>query len=70
VLFEAELHAGVRTSAILRAQPRERLEAIRRTMTEGVRRYAEGDEFVLPTVAHVLSAERLDNDEFQPEPRS
>src|SRR5438270_805234 len=31
------------TSAVLRAQPSERLEAIRAAMLEGVRRYADGD---------------------------
>jgi SAM-dependent methyltransferase len=56
LLFEAELHAGVRTSAVLRAQPPERLEAIRTAMAEGVRRYADGEEFALPIVARVISA--------------
>jgi SAM-dependent methyltransferase len=56
LLFEAELHAGVRTSAVLRAQPPERLEAIRAAMVEGVRRYADGEEFALPIVARVISA--------------
>ena len=54
-LFEAELHAGVRTSAVLRGQPPERLEAIREAMADGVRRYADGDEFVLPIVARVYA---------------
>jgi SAM-dependent methyltransferase len=56
LLFEAELHAGVRTSAVLRAQPAERLQAIREAMTEGVRRHADGDGFVLATAARVASA--------------
>ena len=56
LLFEAELHAGVRTSAVLRGQPPERLEAIRVAMTDGVRRYADGDGFALPLVARVASA--------------
>src|SRR4051794_39479399 len=42
LLFEAELHAGVRTAAVLKAQPAERLEAIREAMTAGVRRHADG----------------------------
>jgi SAM-dependent methyltransferase len=58
LLFEAELHAGVRTSAVLRAQPPERLEAIRTAIVEGVRRYADRDGFVLPIVARVISASR------------
>jgi SAM-dependent methyltransferase len=57
-LFEAELHAGVRTAAVLRAQPPERLAAIRAAMVEGVRRYADGDEFALPIAACVISAAR------------
>jgi hypothetical protein len=56
LLFEAELHAGVRTSAVLRAQPPDRLEAIRTAMAEGVRGYTDGEEFALPIVARVISA--------------
>jgi SAM-dependent methyltransferase len=55
-LFEAELHAGVRTSAVLRGQPPERLEAIRAAMAEGVRRHADDGAFALPIVARVISA--------------
>jgi SAM-dependent methyltransferase len=55
-LFEAELHAGVRTSAVLRGQPSDRLEAIRAAMEEGVRRYADDGGFALPIVARVISA--------------
>ena len=62
-LFEAELEAGVRTSAVLRAQPPERLEAIRAAMADGVRRYADGNEFALPIAARVTSA-RSSGDEF------
>jgi hypothetical protein len=58
LLFEAELHAGVRTGALLRAQPPEQLRAIRTAMVEGVRRYADGEEFALPIVARVISASR------------
>jgi SAM-dependent methyltransferase len=58
LLFEAELHAGVRTSAVLRAQPPERLQAIRAAIVEGVRLHADGDGFVLPIVARVISASR------------
>jgi SAM-dependent methyltransferase len=56
LLFEAQLRAGVRIGAVLRAQPPERLEAIRAAIVEGVRRYADGDEFELPIVARVISA--------------
>ena len=55
-LFQAELHAGVRTTAVLAAQPPDRLDAIREAMTEGVRRYRDGDAFALPIVARVTSA--------------
>jgi SAM-dependent methyltransferase len=58
LLFEAELHAGVRTAAVLEAQSPERLEAIRHAMTAGVRRHAEDGEFVLPIVARVAWAAR------------
>jgi SAM-dependent methyltransferase len=58
LLFEAELNAGVRTAAVLRAQPPERLQAIREAMAAGVRRHADGDAFSLPIVARVASAAR------------
>jgi SAM-dependent methyltransferase len=56
LLFEAQLRAGVRIGAVLRAQPPERLEAIRAAIVDGVRRYADGGEFTLPIVARVISA--------------
>jgi SAM-dependent methyltransferase len=69
LLFEAELHAGCRTAAVLQAQPAERLEAIRAAMADGVRRYADdGEEFALPIVAHVVSASA--GDEFSAAARS
>jgi SAM-dependent methyltransferase len=55
-LFQAQLHAGVRTAAVLRAQPAERLEAIRAAMADAVRRYADGDAFALPIAARLISA--------------
>jgi hypothetical protein len=55
-LFEAQLHAGVRTAAVLRAQPPDRLEAIRAAMAGAVRRYADGDEFALPIAARLVAA--------------
>jgi SAM-dependent methyltransferase len=57
-LFEAQLRAGVRTAAVLRAQPPDRLARIRAAMVEAVRRHAEGDDFVLPIAARVISATR------------
>jgi hypothetical protein len=50
LLFEAELHAGVRASAVLRAQPPEQLAAIRAAVLDGVQRHADSDEFALPIV--------------------
>jgi SAM-dependent methyltransferase len=55
-VFEAELRAGVRTGAVLRAQPRERLEAIRAAIIDGASRFADGEKFTLPIVARVSSA--------------
>jgi len=60
-LFEAQLHAGVRTAAVLHAQPPERLAAIRAAMVEGVRRYADGEEFALPIAARVITAARAND---------
>jgi SAM-dependent methyltransferase len=57
-LFQAQLHAGVRTAAVLRAQPPERLEAIRAAMADAVRRYADGDAFALPIAARLISVQR------------
>jgi SAM-dependent methyltransferase len=56
LLFEAEIAAGVRTGTVIRAQPPERREAIRAAITDAVRAYADGEEFVLPIVARVISA--------------
>jgi hypothetical protein len=55
-LFEAQLQAGVRTAAVLRAQPPERLEAIRAAMADAVRHYTAGDAFALPIAARLISA--------------
>jgi SAM-dependent methyltransferase len=52
--FEAERDAGVRTAGLLARQSRERLATIRIAVEEGVKRYARGDEFVLPMAAHVV----------------
>jgi ubiquinone/menaquinone biosynthesis C-methylase UbiE len=52
--FEAERDAGVRTAGLLARQPPERLEAIRAGIENGVKRYARGNEFVIPMAAHVV----------------
>ncbi len=56
LLFDAELHAGVRTGAVLRAQPPERLQAIRAAIIEGVQCHAVDDGFALSIVGRVISA--------------
>jgi tRNA-Thr(GGU) m(6)t(6)A37 methyltransferase TsaA len=56
LLFEAHVDAGVRVSAVLRGQPPDRLEAIRAAIADGVRRHADGPEFVLPIAARLISA--------------
>jgi SAM-dependent methyltransferase len=57
LLFDAHVQAGVRISAVLQAQPPDRLEAIRAAIVDGVRRYPDGDEFAMPIVARVISAQ-------------
>ncbi len=56
-LFEAELRAGVRTGAILRAQPPERLEKIRAAIGNAIARYAADGDFTLPIAARLISAQ-------------
>jgi ubiquinone/menaquinone biosynthesis C-methylase UbiE len=52
--FEAERDAGVRTAGLLARQSPERLDAIRTAIENGIKRYARGNEFVLPMTAHVV----------------
>jgi len=59
-LFEAQLNAGVRTAIVLRAQPPDRLEAIRVVMADALRGYADGEEFALPIAARLISARASD----------
>jgi SAM-dependent methyltransferase len=54
--FEAERDAGVRTAGLLARQSSERLEAIGITIENGIKRYAKGNEFVLPMTAHIVVA--------------
>ena len=53
-LFEAERDAGVRTAGLLARQSSERLDAIRMAIEDGVKRYAKGNEFVIPMAAQVV----------------
>jgi hypothetical protein len=55
-LFQAQLHAGVRTAAVLQAQPPDRLKAIRAVMADAVCHYADGEKFALPIAARLISA--------------
>jgi hypothetical protein len=56
--FEAERDAGVRTAGLLACQSPERLNAIRTAIENGVRRYAKGNELVIPMAAHVVVASK------------
>ena len=56
--FEAERDAGVRTAGLLARQSPDRLNAIRIAVEEGVKRYARGNEFVLPMTAHVVAVSK------------
>jgi ubiquinone/menaquinone biosynthesis C-methylase UbiE len=56
--FDAERHAGVRTAGLLARQSPERLNAIRTAIENGVRRYAKGEEFVIPMAAHIVVASK------------
>jgi len=53
--FEATLNAGVRNAGMLTRQSKEKLEAIRKDMEEGVKRFAAGDAFEVPMGAYIVS---------------
>ena len=57
--FDAVSRGGVRTSALLRAQTPEALDAIRAAVRRGVEGYAKDGLFLLPMPAVLASAERL-----------
>jgi SAM-dependent methyltransferase len=56
--FDAERDAGVRTAGLLARQSPERLDAIRTAIENGMKRYARGNEFVLPMTAHVVAVSK------------
>jgi len=56
--FEVERDAGVRTTGLLARQSPETLDAIRITIENGMKRYARGNEFVLPMTAHVVAVSK------------
>ena len=57
-LFESELHAGVRTAALLRAQTPETLEKISQHIAHAVCAYKKGDGYAIPFAAHVVTGRR------------
>jgi SAM-dependent methyltransferase len=58
-LFESELHAGVRTAALLARQSDETLEFISRKIAEAVTSYPKGNGYAIPFAAHIISARKL-----------
>jgi hypothetical protein len=52
--FEAERDAGVRTAGLLARQSPQKLDAIRTAIENGMKRYAKGNDFILPMTAHVV----------------
>ncbi|PYL07507.1 MAG: methyltransferase type 11 [Verrucomicrobia bacterium] len=58
-LFEAERDAGVRTTGLLKLQTAERLDAIRKAIESGVKKYAKGDGFAVPFAAHIVVVMKL-----------
>jgi SAM-dependent methyltransferase len=55
-VFDALLHGGVRTAAVLRVQTPEALDAIRTAVRREVERYERGGRFVVPMPAILTSA--------------
>jgi hypothetical protein len=56
--FDAERDAGVRTTGLLARQTAARLQAIKSTIEESVRRYAKGDGFAIPKAAYVAVSKK------------
>ena len=57
-LFESELHAGVRTAALLRGQTREALEKISQKIASALSTYQKGESYAIPFAAHIISARK------------
>ena len=55
-MFEAKLHAGVRSSVLLSRQSPEQMAAIRAAVEKSVAQYANGRGYAIPVAAHVVSA--------------
>ncbi|HEX6728545.1 MAG TPA: methyltransferase domain-containing protein [Pyrinomonadaceae bacterium] len=58
-LFESELHAGVRTAALLARQSDETLELISRKIAGAVNSYAKGNGYAIPFAAHIISGRKF-----------
>jgi ubiquinone/menaquinone biosynthesis C-methylase UbiE len=54
-LFDAELNAGVRTTAVLARYSLEELTAIRSAVEKSVERFASNGEYAIPMTANVIS---------------
>lgn len=54
-VFHAERNAGVRTGGLLARQTPEALRAIQAAIENGVRSYAEGDDFAIPKAAYIIA---------------
>jgi len=57
-LFESELHAGVRTAALLARQTGKALERIANKIADSVSAYAKGGGYAIPFAAHIVSARK------------
>jgi ubiquinone/menaquinone biosynthesis C-methylase UbiE len=57
-LFEAERDAGVRTAGMLARQSPTALEAIRGAIENRIKRFARGNEFVVPMTARVIAVSK------------
>ena len=56
--FEAELNAGVRTSAVLKIQSEKALEQIRSCVEKEIEKLKNKDGYFIPMAAHIVSAAR------------
>ncbi len=57
-LFETELKAGVRTAALLKRQPADRLEKIKKAVSEGMKQFFDGEQYRLQFCGCIISAVR------------
>lgn len=57
-IFDAELHAGVRTAGLLAQQTPETLRAIQSAIEQAVRPYAHGAGFSIPKAAYIIAVSK------------